>query len=360
MTRFNFIPTYSALDIGGGTQTILNTDLSRPYSPAFPPAAPKNVIAANFFSNPTEAGASNEIHTQITLRNGRWLFQEIESQPAFFSCSYVCGGTAIAPSITGPSSICTNETYIVQNVPAGAGITWSHSTNLTYVSGQGTANYSVSRNASGDGFVQVIINGGCGNSNPFQMNVTGGVGYSSSDYPVSGPSSICTNQYAYYSTNDLPLATNYSWFWPSDWQYSAGQGTRYLDLFVTSTSSSGTIGVRVATACDPGGSPATLFSSVSSCGSFIMAAYPNPAQDELIIEPSSEGLTNQSTEISNYSNEALSFGAKLYDASGELQKTGNSKEGKIILKINDLPDGQYFLHITTDLETVASQIVIKR
>lgn len=37
-----------------------------------------------------------------------------------------------------------------------------------------------------------------------------------------------------------------------------------------------------------------------------------------------------------------------------------SVEGQIKMKINDLSDGQYYLHVTTDMETVTSQIVINR
>ena len=359
MTRFSFIPTYSALDIGGGTQTITETDLTRPYSPASPPPAPKNVIAVNFFSNPTEGGISNEIHTQITLRNGRWLFQEIEQVPAFFTCGYLCAGTEISPNITGPDEICTGEvSYTLNNTNNATTFAWDRSTNLQYVSG-GTTTYTVSKITNGDGFVLVVLGGACGNSNPIQKNITvGGVGYSSSDYPVTGPSSVCTNEYAYYSTNDLPLATYYSWFWPNDWQYSAGQGTRFLDLYVTSTSTSGSVGVRVATACDEGGSPATLFTTVSSCGSFMMTAYPNPAESELIIEPA-ETTTSSGSDSLDVERQ-LRFTAKLFDSSGELRKTGRSDGERLRMRIDDLSEGQYFLHIVTDLETVMSQIVIKR
>ena len=360
---FNFVPTVSALDVI--TNPVTQPALSSPYTGGNNATFPSRF--ANFLTQERDGAEpvgsiNNSRHIQFTARNASWLLDIMNGNNPVVNCSYLCSGTSTSPFITGPNEICAeNAAYTLNNPSGAANFTWARSTNLNYISGQGTTMYTVSRSTNGDGFVQVVLGGGCGNSDPFPKNITvGGVGYSSSDYPVTGPSSVCTNQNAYYSTNDLPLATNYSWFWPNDWQYSGGQGTRFLDLYVASTSTSGGIGVRVATACDPGGSPATIFTSVSSCGSFIMAAYPNPAQDELIIEPSSEGLTNQSTEISNYSNEALLFDAKLYDASGELQKTGNSKEGKIILKINDLPDGQYFLHITTDLETVASQIIIKR
>ena len=42
--------------------------------------------------------------------------------------------------------------------------------------------------------------------------------------------------------------------------------------------------MRVSNACDAGGSMATMFTSVSSCGSYsAFAVYPNPAADELTV-----------------------------------------------------------------------------
>ena len=360
---FNFVPTVSALDIT--TNPVTQQALTSAYTGGSNPTFPSRF--ANFITQEQNAGEvigsiNNSRHVQFTARNANWLLDIMNGTNPVVMCSYLCSGTATSPFITGPNEICSeNAAYTLNNPSGAANFTWDRSTNLNYISGQGTTMYTVSRNTNGDGFVQVILGGGCGNSDPFRMNITvGGIGYISSDYPVTGPSSVCTNQYAYYSTNDLPLATNYSWFWPSGWDYSAGQGTRFLDLFVTNASSSGTIGVRVATACDEGGSPGTLFTSVSSCGSFMMTAYPNPAQDELIIEPSSQGSTSESSQTANHRNGPLSFSAKLYDAYGELRKTANSKDGKVIMKIKDLPDGQYHLHIKTDVETVTSQIIIKR
>ena len=46
--RFAFIPTFSSLDIGGGTQAITYSDVTRQYSPSSPPDPPKNVRANNF------------------------------------------------------------------------------------------------------------------------------------------------------------------------------------------------------------------------------------------------------------------------------------------------------------------------
>jgi hypothetical protein len=91
-----------------------------------------------------------------------------------------------------------------------------------------------------------------------------------------------------------------------------------------------------------------------------MSAYPNPAQDELIIESSSQSSTAESSQTANQGSETFLFRAKLFDANGQLKKSGNSRDGTLILKIKDLPGGQYHLHVITDIETVSSQIIIDR
>lgn len=358
-SHFNFVSTVSALDVT--TNPLTPAVITSPYTGGNNPTYPSRF--ANFITQERTApdvigSIYNTRHVQFTARNADWLLNIMNGANPLIACSYLCNGTSTSPSVTGADAVCADEMYTLNNPNGATGFDWNQSANLSPASADGGTTYTVSANGEGNGFVQVILNGACGNSNPFVKNIDVGGGYSSSDYPVSGPSSVCTNQYAYYSTNDLPLATNYSWFWPTDWQYSAGQGTRFLDLYVTSTSTSGSVGVRVATACDQGGSPATLFTTVSSCGSFMMTAYPNPAQSELIIESADATPGNQSDTLDV--ERQLRFTAKLYDSSGELRKTGRSAGEKLTMTIDDLSEGQYFLHIITDLETVMSQIVIKR
>ncbi|QTE24161.1 hypothetical protein [Polaribacter cellanae] len=68
--QFNFVPTYSSLNISGGNQIINPTDLNKNYSPLSPPLAPKNSCFDNFYTNPL----SSKGHTQFTLKNGNDIF----------------------------------------------------------------------------------------------------------------------------------------------------------------------------------------------------------------------------------------------------------------------------------------------
>jgi len=70
-------------------------------------------------------------------------------------------------SISGESIVCSspNETFILHERPSGSTVSWTRSSNLSYVSGQGTDKYTVKAysSASGTAWVQAAISGDCSN-----------------------------------------------------------------------------------------------------------------------------------------------------------------------------------------------------
>jgi subtilisin family serine protease len=72
----------------------------------------------------------------------------------------------ISSTISGPSIVCnTNTTFSLDNLPPNYFVTWDQSYYLTYVSGQGTENFTVKATGpatSGEGWVQATITGECG------------------------------------------------------------------------------------------------------------------------------------------------------------------------------------------------------
>lgn len=120
--EFNFIPAYSSLDIGGGTEIIGARDLNKTYSPLSPPIAPKDVPFDNFFTNPL----ISEQHIQFTLNNGNWLLTELQDSDAFYSCVSTCSN-GLGLVMIGEDQICNSdsESYYVNNIRSGLPITWS-------------------------------------------------------------------------------------------------------------------------------------------------------------------------------------------------------------------------------------------
>lgn len=365
ITRFGFVPTFSALDIGGGTQTIVSADLSRPWSPTAPPAAPKNVRADNFFTNPTDAGTANEVHTQVTLRNGRWLFQEIEGQHAFFSCSYACAGTTLIPSISGATTVCANETYALQNVPAGATINWSRSGNLSYVSGQGTANYTVAANGSGSGWVRTTITGACGSFTTPQYNISVSNGaIPPSQISINGDDQVCSGSYTYWVENNsgIPIL-EYHWEVPTGWTIT-GQNNNYLYVNVGSGGFyPQTLEAFVKTACDIGWQGPWDFTvwEQSGCSGFSSAytVSPNPAfefievveanvSDNAVIDQEAEMITENIQELRLYNNLQRLVRRVKYISPG------------IKIPVNDLQPGYYILHVVKREGIDRGHVVINR
>jgi len=306
--------------------------------------------------------ANNSRHIQFTAQNANWIFNEMQGTPIANSCLYTC--SSANPVIAGPNTICgSNAIFTVSGLPSGSIPAWSNSSNISYIAGQGTSAYTVVRGSvSGNGYVSVGVSGACGpRPNPTQKTVRVG-GFSSTDYPVFGPSTLCTNSFGYYNTNDLPGATNYAWFWPNDWTYSGGQGTRYLSLMSGSTMGGGAVGVRVANVCDAGGSPGSKYTQVSSCGGYMVTTFPNPAEDQLTIEVTSEDSADSTASngsATQNKNVNVKFSVKLLNASGEIKRSGVGVNGTLILNILDLPTGLYYLIIETEKETLSQQIVVK-
>ena len=73
---------------------------------------------------------------------------------------------AALPTITGPSLLCYNRTgnYSIDNLPAGANITWNASANLSILNGQGTIDITVeSGTSTGESWVEATLVFACGN-----------------------------------------------------------------------------------------------------------------------------------------------------------------------------------------------------
>jgi len=186
-------------------------------------------------------------------------------------------------SLSGDLLVCTNRQFTLLNAlkldNSYSHITWSINPSNLVSPSVGISNVSnFTKIANGNPIITYVH--GCNINNYSKQFHTGP--YSSSDYPISGPSSAQCNTYVYYSIPQLEGVTTTNWTWPSQFTYVSGQGTRYLALRAGRTG--GTIGVGVNNNCGPCGSYATKYTSVyGSCGySFLI--YPNPASDELTVE----------------------------------------------------------------------------
>ena len=327
------------------------TKISGTFTP--PSSGYKHIVIGNFDSG-------------INYGSGTVSLLPGESGISYLSYYYIDGVT-IMPStqtpptygtISGPNLLCTSGTYTLQNGPNTSGIIWSVSPSniATPSSGTGTT-ASISKTGNGSGTIS--FKGNCGTLNIASMEIHSGT-YSSSDYPISGPSSASSNQYVYYSIPQLQDVTAINWTWPSGWTYVSGQNSRYLAL--KTGQYGGMVAVGVNNTCGQSGSYATKYTTVY--GGYGYSASPNPADNTLIITAVEEGtvsVTDMTLESSSQplTTNEINYGVALINDQMQIVKTGKLKKGKVKLNVASLPNGLYVLHIYEPEGTVKRQILIQ-
>jgi len=96
--------------------------------------------------------------------------------------------------------------------------------------------------------------------------------------------------------------------------------------------------------------PCTLvgrYAFVARSSTYRYSFAPNPASDELTVEPTESAGTT-----------AESFDAELYDGYGRKVKTQKSGQGKAVLNVRDLPSGLYNLRVGTGKDAYSEHIQI--
>lgn len=280
----------------------------------------------------------------------------LNAQPQ--NCAGSNGLCSKIPTVAGPDLICTTAQYQLNNLPSGVNIKWeSQNGYFTITDGQGTPTINVTKSATGNDVVKVTLTNACGASLVITKNIHLG-GYSTSDYPVSGPSSATCNQYVTYTTNQLPGATNYTWFYPGNWTYVSGQGTYTITLIAKGTSGNYQVGVRVANACDAGGSYAIKNTFFSGCTGFMaFEMSPNPATNEVTIAPADNASLATADNAKSTSNSITEV--NIYDQQGlKLKQYKFANQKQVRLNVSSLKLGIYFVEIVAGTYKERQQLSI--
>jgi hypothetical protein len=255
-------------------------------------------------------------------------------------------------SISGAGLFCTgSSTYTLNGAPAGSAITWTTSDpNVGSIPPPPYgATVSVTRVNAGNLTLTASIPG-C----PRNFTATKSIhigGYSSPDYPISGSSSGYCGNTVYFSTKQLTGGT-YTWTYPSGWSAN-GSSTYSLALQVPlRTSGNYQVSVRVANACDAGGSPTFAYFYVSC--STLAPAYtvsPNPATNEVTVTGSK---TSTKSAIAPSIREV-----NIYDQLGILRKNQKfSKVPKASVNLSGLSTGVYVIEIVDGTNKVRQNFTI--
>ncbi|MFS0489782.1 S8 family serine peptidase [Leadbetterella byssophila] len=253
---------------------------------------------------------------------------------------------AKAGKINGSDLVCSNSTFTLDAIPAGATISWSSSNTgiLTINSSTGVA----TRVGSGSGSVTITstLNASCGS---VQLTKVVWVGNPDLTKRINGTIAGTTpvnpgNLYNLTAESQSPSTSfNYNNYTGSgdmviDIYYPNSANTQ---MYVYGTSTNGSRHVRV-TATNSCGSYYQDF--VFYIPSFFKSVYPNPAKDYLTLD--FNDLTEKATlpDAIELYNEASMKKELVLNIDDVLKDTKNQQGNKYILDIKDLKRGVWYLH----------------
>jgi len=380
--RFAFVHTTSALDIGGGNQTIKHTQHMARYIGATPPAAPFDTPFDNFttafnaneaawaFENETIRPLNNEPHEWFFIRSANWLAAELNRvDPApgpAANCSAFCSNL----SVTGPATVCTNATYTVPSV-TGATYYWT-------ASPSGSVTFSGSSNA-----VTVTKNAGYNGNVTISVSITSSCGtFQSSKNITTGLPPIPTT-IGSFNTNGMQFGGNtvYEFFAVSPPLGVTEYG--WMVSYGTILSGTGTNTINVKTGAENTPSPTfsvrLRYKNACGWGEYLVRQGKISGgawrQRKLDTADANSSLDRQATKMTvspNPVNNTLSVSLQP-ETSSILEVMLLDYSGRMVLKkqfpdwansrninVSHLPPGGYFIRIFDGEKWLSGQVVIAR
>lgn len=262
-------------------------------------------------------------------------------------------------SISGPSTICSQATYTIANLPAGATVQWSTDNDkLQLISGQGTASVMFSKNGEGQSIIRsnIII----GSTNITLQQIVW-IGTPSTPIDILGPSRYLVND-VYDITAITDSSTGYL-EWKLGGRLSgayiiSGQGSDVVTIAMGNEAGPLTISVRAINDCG--------VSSFRTIGAMVLDGYgiesisPNPATDIVTIELEEETPDNQALSIQRV-NKTPSQGVtqiQLWSATA-LIRTYKTDQSVYQISVSDLAAGMYFVRVIKDGKTYTQKLIKK-
>lgn len=362
---FSFVPVTSAIDL----ETTSQSDFHAHYVGGT--LVGNTSRAKDFYVQRSVGTQRNFRHIAWTSANGTWVFNKMQSLgTTVVSCDAECG-MQVAPVTGDFAAGCGGATatfgIAAYNEPPGftATFTWSVSTNLLLLSGQGTRAPSIKQNGSGWGTVTCTVGTPCGNVVTSKSVWTGG---------MAAPAgvSLLSNDCPEFTFQCDPVggATSYTWSYfllPSGsvTTITGGGLTKRLVL------SSGTWRVGAAAVGTCGTSTITFMDQVVSCsgGGHRIASHPNPVTSDMTvnIEDLNRGIEakdGSTLEVRMPGQEGekpvVMSQVKLRDINGQLVFEGLLEGLEFTIPAHHLPEGVYMLEVLYNENVHRKKILIKR
>lgn len=264
-------------------------------------------------------------------------------------------------TISGQTTICSSETYTVNDVPTGCTVYWTSSLNITLPTDRTTNSIVATANGSGSGWVQATINSTCGSVTLPQFPIWAGV---PPLYAISGPASIVLNSTAHYTADFLPRQAStygiyyYDWAITSNLQFESSH-TYQTDAYIKGiTLGLGRVGFYTTNGCGT----STFSFPVRVVSAKSLNIYPNPASEEITIEIDDETKVDDTLNNIIVSEQSTNteYLVNIYDNSGMpvfAKKYRNINEIK--LNISKWQKGLYRVMLMIGNEKYAGSFIIE-
>jgi hypothetical protein len=346
---FCFVPTTSALDIGGGNTALGPQNLTASYSGAAPPVAPFSTPFANFIT----ASRENQTHILWNGLNSKWAFQEMQGAPQVFNCQAFC---QIQPIINESVPLCTSTNYSIAGLSPDINVTWVASPtgildNSTFTGQVFPA--SVSGGRYGQVKLQATISSACGTF-VIERIIFVGRPYGPTLTYTDDPNGGCTNGLTHFRIENYSPALTYT----ITNRVNAGGGTPRQDFWVKGTpGSTGSFTLAVGNSCGSTSGSYTVSYPIcrpaASPTAVVYTMSPNPAAQEVLVQQLPD---NALTERATAAPDAGISLVRCYDSYGRLRLEQASK-GTSTLRLNteQLPAGLYIVHILRDQHILSRQ-----
>lgn len=203
--------------------------------------------------------------------------------------------------------------------------------------------------------------------------IRGTYSHGGNTYNVTGSSGISVsnagNNIFFNLTNTWDPNAQYSW----NVSNTNGNVSHNLSSSPTGyiTLGGGAYATVTCTVTTPCGTLSITFNCYNySGGGFRMAAYPNPANEQINVAATKTKDGQENKDIQDEGMAAdkpvedsdlidIDAGVQLLDKNNRVVQEGRLNKGKLSLSVSKLPDGTYFLHMTFEDRQIRKQIIIQ-
>ena len=278
-----------------------------------------------------------------------------DETPQYLSIPAILGQVVSlkAFSISGPSSVCDQATYTVENLPQGATVQWSVSNNnVTLTSGQGThtATFTKFRNGMEIIHADILFN----NIRIALLTKETYFGAPSISN-IIGEQRVPTGQYASYRaviSNNAPIPSSYQWILnPLNGNSLYGNGTESIDIAFYNPGSYQLV-CRATNECGVGD---YYTMGIGVYDNLYLTLSPNPATDEVTLQLTE---TNEVSGLSVLSTDRSAFEIQLWSGMRML-RSFRTNEPTFQISMAGLPAGLYFVRVVKNGQTYTQKLIKK-